>query len=75
MPFILRGVALLGVNSTLTDLPLRQRAWQRLATDLDATVIDSIAQPIPLTDARSAAADLLAGRVRGRLSVSIGDLA
>lgn len=74
MPFILRGVALLGVNSTLTALPLRQRAWQRLATDLDASVIDSIARPIPLAEARSAAAELLAGHTRGRLSVSIGAL-
>jgi acrylyl-CoA reductase (NADPH) len=75
MPFILRGIALLGVNSTLTDLPLRQQAWRRLATDLDAAVVDRIARPLPLAEARSAAAQLLAGRVRGRLSVSIGDLA
>lgn len=75
MPFILRGVALLGVNSTLTGLALRQQAWHRLATDLDAAVVDRIARPIPLDNARSAAAELLAGTVRGRLSVSIGDLA
>ena len=75
MPFILRGVALLGVNSTITDLPLRQQAWQRLAADLDTNVVDRIARPIPLAAARSSAADLLAGQVRGRLSVSIGDLA
>ena len=75
MPFILRGVALLGVNSTVTQLPLREQAWTRLATDLDAGVVDRIARPIPLSEAQSAAAELLAGRVRGRLSVSIGDLA
>ncbi len=74
MPFILRGVALLGVNSTVSALPLRQQAWRRLATDLDAVIVDRIARPIPLAEARSAAAELLAGRVRGRLSVSIGDL-
>ncbi|MBX9472062.1 acryloyl-CoA reductase [Microcella sp.] len=75
MPFILRGVALLGVNSTVTGLPLREQAWARLATELDADVVDRIARPIPLSEAQSAATDLLAGRVRGRLSVSIGDLA
>ena len=69
------GVALLGVKSTLTDLPLRQQAWQRLATELDAAVVDRIARTIPFSEARSAAAELLASHVRGRLSVSIGDLA
>ena len=73
MPFILRGVALLGVNSTVTDLPLREQAWRRLATDLDAAVVDRIARPVPLAEARSAAAGLLAGTVRGRLSISIGE--
>lgn len=75
MPFILRGVALLGVNSTVTALHLREQAWRRLATDLETAVIDRIARPLPLAEARSAAAGLLAGHVRGRLSVSIGDLA
>ncbi len=73
MPFILRGVALLGVNSTLTPLALREQAWHRLARDLEPPIIDRIARPVPLADARSAAADLLAGRVHGRLSISIGD--
>jgi acrylyl-CoA reductase (NADPH) len=73
MPFILRGVALLGVNSTLTPLALREQAWHRLARDLEPAIIDRIARAVPLADARSAAADLLAGRVHGRLSISIGD--
>lgn len=75
MPFILRGVALLGVNATLIEPTLRQHAWHRLATDLDAGIIDRIAHPIPLAEARTAAAELLAGRVHGRLAVSIADLA
>lgn len=71
MPFILRGAALIGVNSTLTPLPLRDEAWHRLARDLDPVVIDSVARPIPLAEAQSAATDLLAGRVRGRVSVRV----
>lgn len=71
MPFILRGIALLGANSTQAPLALREQAWQRLAHDLDPAVIDSIARPVPLSDAGSAAAELLAGGVRGRRSVSI----
>lgn len=72
MPFILRGVALLGVNSSLTPLALREQAWQRLARDLDPAVVDAIAQPIELEQAAARADDVLSGRVAGRLTVRIG---
>lgn len=72
MPFILRGVALLGVNSSFTPLPLREQAWERLARDLDPAVVDSVAEPIELERAAERAAELLAGRVVGRLSVRVG---
>lgn len=75
MPFILRGVALLGVNSTLTPLALREQAWARLARDLDPAVVDSIAHAVPLDQARNRAADVLAGRVPGRLSVAVNESA
>ncbi len=71
MPFILRGVALLGVNSSLTPLPAREQAWARLARDLDPATVDAIAQPIELEHAAERAADVLAGRVAGRLSVRV----
>jgi acrylyl-CoA reductase (NADPH) len=71
MPFILRGVALLGVNSSLTPLELREQAWARLARDLDPATVDSIAQPIDLDKAAESAAEVLAGRVAGRLSVRV----
>lgn len=71
MPFILRGVALLGVNSSLTPLALREQAWSRLARDLDPAVVDAIAQPIDLDEAADRAADVLAGRVPGRLTVRV----
>ena len=71
MPFILRGTALLGVNSSLTPLPLRQQAWARLARDLDPATVDCIAQPIELDRVADRAVDVLAGRVVGRLSVRV----
>jgi acrylyl-CoA reductase (NADPH) len=71
MPFILRGIALLGVNSSLTPLPLREAAWQRLAHDLDPAIIDRVSRPIGLTDAQNTASDLLAGRIRGRVSIRL----
>lgn len=72
MPFILRGVALLGVNSSFAPLPLREQAWARLARDLDPAVVDSVAEPIELELAADRAAELLVGRVVGRLSVRVG---
>lgn len=72
MPFILRGVSLVGVNSSLTARSLREQAWQRLARDLDPAVIDGVVRPIALEEARDAAAEVLAGRVVGRLAVRVG---
>lgn len=73
MPFILRGVSLIGVNSSLTARALREQAWQRIACDLDPVIVDAIARPIALEDARNAAAEVLAGRVAGRLAVRVGE--
>jgi acrylyl-CoA reductase (NADPH) len=72
MPFILRGVALLGTNSSLTALPLRDEAWSRLARDLDPATVDRIARPIGLHEVQESASALLAGDVRGRLSIRVG---
>ena len=71
MPFILRGVTLIGGNSSLVSSALREQIWRRLSDDLDTEVVDRIAQPIELDAAREAARDLLAGTVTGRLSVRV----
>lgn len=71
-PFILRGVVLAGVDSVYQPLAVRESAWQRLATDLDRTKLDAITREIGLDAAIPAAADLLAGKVRGRLVVNVG---
>ncbi len=72
-PFILRGVVLAGIDSVYQPLPVRTSAWQRLATDLDRSKLDAITRGIKLSESIDAAADLLAGKVRGRLVVSIAD--
>ena len=72
MPFILRGVTLAGVDSVYAPLPSRREAWQRLARDLDVAKLDAIATEIPLDQAVERAHDLMAGKVRGRIVVSIG---
>jgi len=71
-PFILRNVALLGVDSVQSPMPRRQEAWQRLAADLNADLLESMTTRIPLDDVIGAAAKLLAGDVRGRVVVKIG---
>jgi acrylyl-CoA reductase (NADPH) len=70
-PFILRGVTLAGVESVMAPRALREEAWSRLARDLDVAKLDAMTREISLADAIPAAADLLAGTVRGRLVVSV----
>ena len=72
MPFILRGVALLGVDSVMAPMRLREQAWARLATDLDPALLEAITTEVPLSGAIAAAAQLMAGQVRGRLVVDTG---
>ena len=71
MPFILRGVRLLGVDSVMAPRPLRLAAWERLARDLDPALLEVIGAEIGLAEAPAVAADLLAGKVRGRVIVDV----
>lgn len=68
-PFILRGVTLAGVDSVMAPMALRREAWQRLARDLDPARLASMTREIGLAEAIPVAADLLAGKVRGRVVV------
>jgi len=70
-PFILRGVALLGVDSVLCPMPLRLAAWRRLDQDLDRALLASMTTHIPFEGALEAARDIVAGKVRGRIVVDI----
>ncbi len=70
-PFILRGVTLYGIDSVMAPKALREQAWARLAQDLDLAKLDSLVHEIPLAGAIAAGADILAGKVRGRLVVNV----
>src|SRR5690606_11732392 len=62
-PFILRGVALLGVDSVMAPKPRREEAWKRLSRDLDVSALEAvIAKEVGLSEAIPAAADLLQGK-------------
>jgi len=71
MPFILRGVTLAGVDSVMAPLGRRQRAWDRLARDLDPALLESMVEEVALDDAIAKAQALMAGNVRGRVVVRI----
>jgi acrylyl-CoA reductase (NADPH) len=70
-PFILRGVSLIGIDSVMCPLPLRQEAWRRLETDLDRSKIAAMISEIGLAQVIEAGARILAGEVRGRIAVKI----
>ncbi len=70
-PFILRGVTLVGIDSVMAPQATRVQAWERLAADLDRAKLDAMTSEIPLAQAIERAADILAGKVRGRLVVNV----
>ena len=71
-PFILRAVALLGVDSVMAPMHLREQAWHRLARDLDPKLLESMTTEVGLGQAVDAAQKLMAGQVRGRIVVKTG---
>ena len=70
-PFILRGVKLIGVDSVMCPKPRREQAWARLAKDLDMSKLDALTTHITLDDVIATGADIIAGKVRGRVVVDI----
>lgn len=71
-PFILRGVALLGINSVTCAAPLRLAAWDRLAAELDRGLLARMTATIGLAEVIPTAPKILAGQVRGRIVVELG---
>jgi acrylyl-CoA reductase (NADPH) len=70
MPFILRGVALLGIDSVQTPMDTRQNVWSRIATDLKPAGLESIGHSIGLGDLDRVLTAILAGEVSGRYVVT-----
>src|SRR5690606_21967676 len=68
-PHILRGVALLGVDSVMAPLAKRQRAWQTLATHLDKAHLDAIARVEPMSQLPRLAGEIVSGQIRGRVVI------
>jgi len=71
LPFILRGVKLLGVDSAATAMPLRRQMWQRLATDLKPKLLNQVAHVVPFKELPQVFPLLLQGKQRGRSVIEI----
>jgi len=71
-PFILRGVALLGMDSVLVPIARRRHIWDRLATDLRPRELGTHVTEVGLDDLEAALDGILAGSARGRWVVRVG---
>ncbi|MCO6382503.1 acryloyl-CoA reductase [Oceanicola sp. 502str15] len=71
VPFLLRGVNLLGIDSVMQPYDNRLEAWKRIATDLPMDKLEAMIQPATLGDLPQLGADILKGQVRGRVVVDI----
>ena len=71
LPFILRGVSLLGIDSVMYPAAPRKTAWQRLATDLPIGKLESMTEVIPLGETFAAGGTILKGGVRGRTVIDV----
>jgi len=70
-PFILRGVSLLGIDSVMAPLALRQEAWSRLVTDLDLDKLEALSSEIGFDGIIDAAHQIIDGKIRGRVVVDM----
>ena len=70
-PFILRGITLAGISSVMMPMQERLAAWQKIERLIDRPQLQALSREIGLNEAIPAAAQLLAGAVRGRLVVNV----
>ena len=72
MPFILRGVSLLGIDSVNAEMAIRQRVWERLASDMKPQHINQIVSQIEFDELPSVFAKVMKSEMKGRAVVKIG---
>lgn len=71
VPFLLRAVNLLGIDSVMQPYESRLRAWERIARDLPMEKLEAMVQPATLSDLPKLGADILKGQVKGRVIVDV----
>ncbi len=70
-PFILRGITLCGIDSVMAPKAKREKAWQRLASDLDKAKLDALTVTRPVAEVQALAPEIIAGKVRGRIVLEV----
>ncbi len=71
IPFLLRGVNLLGIDSVMQPFDARRHAWDRLARDLDPDLLEGMIRPATLAEVPALGAAILRGEVQGRVVVDV----
>ena len=71
VPFIVRGVSLLGIDSVMRPYERRVEAWQRIANELPFEKLEDMIVPATLGDLPQLGKDILKGKVRGRVVVDV----
>jgi acrylyl-CoA reductase (NADPH) len=71
IPFLLRGVNLLGIDSVMQPFHKRKRAWERIVQDLPMDKLESMVTLVTLSDLPALGKDILRGQVKGRLVVDV----
>ncbi|HLJ64758.1 MAG TPA: zinc-binding dehydrogenase, partial [Stellaceae bacterium] len=71
IPFLLRGVNLLGIDSVMCPTPRRREAWRRLSQDMPAATLDAMTETISLAELPEFGRRILKGAVRGRVVVDL----
>ncbi|MGG7518121.1 MDR family oxidoreductase [Allorhizobium undicola] len=71
MPFILRGVTLIGIDSVMTPMAKRERAWSRLAESLNRAHLADMTKVEPLSNLPQLADAIMAGEIRGRVVIDV----
>ena len=71
IPFLLRGVSLLGIDSVMCPAERRRAAWSRLARDLPLDKLDALTETVPLEALPELGRKILKGGVRGRIVVNL----
>ncbi len=71
IPFLLRGVNLLGIDSVMQPFDARKTAWERVVKDVPMELLEGMIVPATLGDVPQLGQDILAGRIRGRVVVDV----
>jgi len=71
IPFLLRGVSLLGIDSVMCPQERRRAAWDRLAHELPLAKLDALTETVPLAAALALGQKILKGGVRGRIVIDL----